>query len=424
MTTTTTAAAPLAGRDFRSWWAAVTVSAFGTAVSSIAIPLVAVLSLHASTFQVGLLDAAGTVAWLAIGLHAGVWVEHMRRRAVLIVCDLLRAGLLLSIPIAAFGGVLSLAQLVVVALGMGLVTVVYGVARQAYVPFLVGRERLVVANGRIESTQSAAAAAGQLLGGVLVTTLGAAAAVLIDVVSYVLSVVLMTPIRVREPAPERPDPQSGTRQRLLAGLHHVFGDPVIRLFVLTAAIVNFADAALMALLVPYLVHELHAGAAVIGVVMAITQGGAVVGAAVTDRVVRAAGPVRALFGAVLSIPLFMVLVPLPFSGPVAITATTIGLTAVAAVATVAGIIIRSHRQATVPSGLLARVSAAIRFLTWGVIPLGALAGGGLGSVIGNRPALWLVCGAFLTCGLPLVIAAMTGGQEFRAGLHALSDQAH
>lgn len=424
MTTTATAAGPLAARDFRCWWAAVTVSSFGTAVSSIAIPLVAVLSLHASTFQVGLLGAAGTVAWLAIGLHAGVWVEQMRRRAVLIVCDLLRAGLLLSIPVASFAGVLTLAQLVVVALGMGLVTVIYGVARQAYVPFLVGREQLVAANGRIESTGSAASAAGQLLGGIIVTTVGAAAAVLIDVASYISAVVLMTPIRAREPAPAQPDRDSGTWQRLMEGLRFVLEDPMIRLLALTAAIVNFADAALTALMVPYLVHELHAGAAVVGVVMAIAQGGAVLGAAVTDRLVRAAGPVRALFGTVLSLPLCILLVPLPFRGPVAIATVVVGLSAAAGVATVAGIIIRSYRQAVVPSGLLARVSGSIRFLTWGVMPLGALAGGALGSAVGDRPALWLVCGMFLTCGLPLVIASITGGSNFRAGLRSLSERAH
>ncbi|GAB0105188.1 MFS transporter [Nocardia sp. JMUB6875] len=419
--TTTTTAGSIAGSDFRRWWAGVTVSAFGTAVSSIAIPLAAVLTLHASTFEVGLIAAAGTVSWLLFGLHAGVWVENLRRRPVLIGCDLLRAGLLLSIPVAAFAGVLTLAQLVAVAFGMGLVTVVYGVARQAYVPFLVGREQLVAANGRIESTQSAASAAGQLLGGVIVTAIGAATAVLIDVFSYVVAVVSMTSVQARESAPVPPDPGSGTWQRLVEGLRYVLSDPLIRVLAATAAIINFTDAAFTALLAPYLVHELHGGAVVVGVVMAVAQAGAVGGAALSDRVVRTAGPVRALYATVVLLPVCALLLPLPLPGPFGFAAVAIGLTTTSGLAAVAGIIMRSYRQAAVPAGLLARVSGSIRFLTWGVMPLGALAGGALGSALGDRAALWIACGLFLTCGLPLVFAAATGGESFRDGLRALSE---
>ncbi|WP_297610442.1 MFS transporter [Nocardia sp.] len=418
MATTT---APL-GQDFRRMWVAGTTSSFGTAVSTLALPLVAVSTLHASTFQVGLLDAAGTVAWLAIGLQAGVWVEGLRRRPLLIGCDLIRAVLLLSIPLAAVGGVLSLAQLIVVALGMGMIAVVYGVARQTYLPFLVSREQLVAANGRSDSAQTAASAGGQLLGGVLVTAIGAATAVLIDVGSYLVSAWLMARIGVREPAPEQAGKRGVTWDRLTAGLRYVLRDPVIRPLTFTVAAVNAAGAALSALLVPYLVHDVGASATVIGLIMALSYVGGFLGATVSGRLVRVAGPVTTLFAVVIITPLFELLVPVT-TGPLATALVSLGLTVGCAGGSVLSIVTRSHRQASVPREFLARVSGSIRFITWGVLPIGALAGGALGTVLGNRPALWVVCGVALAGGLPLGLALAARGRGFLAELRGPSEEA-
>jgi predicted MFS family arabinose efflux permease len=407
---------PLAGRDFRSMWAGSTVSSFGTAVSSVALPLIAVSSLHASTFQVGILEAAATVAWLLIGLHAGLWVERLRRRPVMIFCDLIRAAMLVSIPAAAVAHVLTLTQLVAVAFGMGVVAVVYGVARQTYTPQLVGREHLVAANGRTDSAQAAATGAGQVVGGVLVALIGGALAILVDVGSYFASAWMMTRIGMREAKPERPAVHEPWFPRLTAGLSFIFRDPVVRPLILTTAAYNLTEGAFATLLVPFLVRDVRTDAEVVGLLMALAHTGSFVGASVTGPLVRKAGPVKTLFLATFAAPVFILLLPIPASVPIAVGLAAVALTVRYTGGPILSILSRSHRQASVPPELTARVAGSIRFVTWGVLPIGSLLGGVLGSAFGNQTAMWLVCAAVALSGLPLALAAAVGGRGFLAEL--------
>ncbi|MGH9073212.1 MAG: MFS transporter, partial [Acidimicrobiales bacterium] len=159
--------------DFRLLWLGQTVSVLGSQVTLVALPLAAVVVLHASTFQVGLLTAASTLAFLVIGLPAGAWVDRARRRPVMVADDLVRAAVLTSVPVAAAVGGLTMAQLYAVALVAGVCTVFFDVAYQSYLPALVGRERLVEGNARLETTQAMARVGGPTLGGFLVQLLSA-----------------------------------------------------------------------------------------------------------------------------------------------------------------------------------------------------------------------------------------------------------
>ena len=189
-------------RDFRLLWGGETVSQLGSQVSLLAIPLLAVRTLHATTFQMGLLTAASTAAFLVVGLPAGVWVDRIRRRRVMIGADLGRLLALGSVPVAYAAGLLTLAQLFVVTLVAGVLTVFFDVAYQSYLPSLVGREHLVEGNAKLTGSEQAATVAGPSIAGGLVQAIGSAAAVAVDAVSFLVSGAAVTAIRTPEPRPE------------------------------------------------------------------------------------------------------------------------------------------------------------------------------------------------------------------------------
>src|ERR1700728_776074 len=216
-------------RDFRLLWGGETVSELGSQVSLLAIPLLAVRTLHATTFEMGLLTAASTAAFLVVGLPAGVWVDRMRRRRVTIGADLGRMLALGSIPIAYAVGGLTLAQLFVVTLASGILTVFFDVAYQSYLPTLVGREHLVEGNAKLTGSAQVAAVAGPSVAGGLVQAVGSSAAVTLDSVSFVVSAVAVGAIRAPEPKPAVP---TGGHPKLVRGigegLRFVFGNALLR----------------------------------------------------------------------------------------------------------------------------------------------------------------------------------------------------
>ncbi len=191
------------GHDFVRLWAATTVSYFGTTLTTVALPLVALVTLHASTFEVGLISTAGLVSWLLLGLSAGVWVDHLARRPLMVVCDLVRAAALVSVPIAVAAGVVSVAQLVVVALVIGVGSVFFDIAGQTYLPLVVEADGLLTGNSRLQAGQSAAQTGGPAAGGALAQLIGAPLTLLVDVASYLFSALCLATIRTREePAAE------------------------------------------------------------------------------------------------------------------------------------------------------------------------------------------------------------------------------
>jgi MFS family permease len=375
-------------RDFNLLWGGETVSELGSQVSLLAIPLVAVRTLHATTFQMGLLTAASTAAFLIVGLPAGVWVDRTRRRWVMISTDLGRMLALGSIPIAYALHALTLAQLFVVTLVSGILTVFFDVAYQSYLPTLVGRDHLVEGNAKLTGSQEVAAVAGPSLAGGLVQAIGSTNAVAVDSISFLFSAGAVAAIRTPEPKPEVPE---GGHPRLWhdmrEGLQFVFRNTLLRAIALTTATSNLFSGIAAAVEVVFLVREVHATPGQIGLLFSLGGVGGVVGALCASRIANRVGGARAtIVGIAASVG--GLLVPLTMPGPRLIF-FGLGFMCMSFGAVVYNINQVSFRQRLCPDRLLGRMNATMRFVVWGVLPIGGLIGGVLGELIGLRATLWV-----------------------------------
>ncbi|MEU7765559.1 MFS transporter [Nocardia sp. NPDC049190] len=387
------------GGDFERLLAASAISAAGTAVTTVALPIVALVTLRANTFEVGVISAAGLGAWLLFGLSAGVWVERMRRRPLMIICDLARAVALASIPLASVLHLLTVAQVVIAALVVGICSVFFDIAGQSYVPSIVAPSQLLAGNGRMQVSHAAAGTAGPALGGALVQSLGASLSLLADVLSYVVSAVLLARVGKRE----APAVRSGPRRMLpqvKEGLGYVWRDPVFRPLMVVAAISNLFGAAFDTLVVPFLLRDVGVSAVAIGVLLAIGGVGGLLGAAVGPSLADKVGGARVLVVAAIAGPLLGLLVPTSRAG-VGLVAFVVGLLGREVGIAIVSLLARTIRQLTAPPELLARITATVRFVSWGVLPIGALIGGSLGQLMGPRVALSVVSGLMLLSALPI-----------------------
>ncbi|HEY7008138.1 MAG TPA: MFS transporter [Jatrophihabitantaceae bacterium] len=383
--------------DFRRLWIGETVSQFGTFISQLALPLVAILVLHASTFEVGLLATLEMLAFLIVGLPVGAWVDRMRFRWVLIVNDVIRALALGSIPLAQLLGVLTIGQLYVVALVTGISTVFFDVAYQSYLPQLVDREALVEGNSKLQASESVAQIAGPGIGGLLIQWLSAPYAVLIDALSFLWSASWVAAIRSRPPKPERkPDRHLG--REILEGLRFVFGNRFLRAIAACTGSANLFGQIAFPVYYILLARELHLSAGVIGLFTSIAAVGGLLGSLVASRVATrlGQGPTIWISALLCAPPMFVT----PF---VHRNWTLVLLAAAQLFLWVAMVVYNitqvSFRQGLCPPELLGRMNATMRFLVWGTIPIGAFLGGVLGSAIGVRQTLFIAavgsCLAFL-----------------------------
>ena len=375
-------------RDFRLLWGGETVSELGSQVSVLAIPLLAVRTLHATTFEVALLAAASTAAFLIVGLPAGVWVDRIRRRWVMMAADVGRMLALASVPVAYALGALTLGQLVAVTLLTGVLTVFFDVAYQSYLPSLVGREHLVEGNAKLTGSAEAATVAGPSVAGLMVQAIGASYAIALDAVSFLVSGAAVAAIRTREPKPEVPE---GGHRSLVhdmgEGLRFVFGNVLLRAIAATTSTANLFSGISTAVEVVFLVRTIHASPAVIGLMFTLGGLGGVLGAFAAGPIARRFGGARAtIIG--LGFGVGVVLVPLSQPGP-RVLLFGFGLMAGGFAAVVYNVNQVSFRQHLCPDRLLGRMNATMRFIVWGVIPIGALIGGVLGTALGLRTTLWI-----------------------------------
>lgn len=372
-------------RDFRLFWGADAVNQFGTAVYTFVLPVVAIEALDASAFQVGVLTAAGTAAFLVIGLPVGVYVDRVRKRPVLVAATVGRASLLATVPVAAWLDRLTYAHVLLAALGAGLLTVFFEVASQAYLPTLVTRDALTGANGRLVATQQVARLSGRPLSGPLVQVLGSATAVLAITVSFLASGLLLTAMRTpeRAVAPRK----RAVRADMAEGLRFVFGHPLLRPVAWCTMSFNLANAMWGAVNVLFLLRDLALPTAAAAVLLGVGSAGGAVAGLVAGRL-AALGQVRLVWLSLLVTQPAWVLVPM--AGP----GWRVALFAVGTLVTSAGVVVYnvaqvSLRQALCPDRLLGRMNASIRFLTWGAMPVGAVAGGALAEWVGVRGTLWV-----------------------------------
>ncbi len=382
--------------DFRSLWIAETISQFGSHLSIVALPLLAVFVLGASPAQMGYLTAAGTAPFLMVGLFVGVWVDRVRRRPLMIAADFLRGLLLLSVPITWGLGILRIEMLYVVALLSGSLTVVFDVAWQAFLPSVVVRRQLVDANGKMQLSASVAQVAGPGLGGGLVGLAGAPLTILFDALSYLVSGVFLFRIRA-EDAPNG-DHASDTNLwcEVLAGLRMTFHIAVLRALIYSRVIVTLAAGIFFAVYVLFMVDSLDLGPAAVGLVLAMGGVGSLAGAAIAEPIVRRFGEGWTVIGGQFAFGVFGITLPLAVFFPsVALPMVIVSEFAQWMSFVISNVGDVSIRQASVSTRFLGRVSSVFQFFGRGLTPIGALAGGLLGELVGVPATIVLASVGFL-----------------------------
>jgi MFS family permease len=374
--------------NFLKLWIGQTISQFGSQITFLALPLAAALTLHATPAQMGVLTAAGTAPFLLIGLFAGVWVDRLPRRPILLVTDVGRGLLLLAIPLAALAHRLNIYWLDVIAFLEGILTVFFEVAYQSFLPALVGREHLVEGNSKLETTRSAAQVVGPGLAGALVQLVTAPVAVLVDAVSFFVSAVFLVFLRVPADAPAARHARRSIWHEIGEGLRVVIGNPLLRAIAGCTGTSNFFGGVSFAVLVLYITRGLGFGPGVIGLVFAVGSVGLLVGALFARRVAGWLGVGPAIIASMALSCVTTFLVPLAHGPAAIIVLLLVTSQFVGGIGTtIYNITQVSLRQAITPDHLLGRMNATMRFIVWGVLPLGGLIGGMLGGLVGLRATL-------------------------------------
>jgi predicted MFS family arabinose efflux permease len=372
--------------EFRKLWIGQTISEFGSRITREGLPLTAVLVLHATPAQMGLLAGAGALGAVLVGLPAGVWVDRLRRRPLMIVADIGRALLLGSVPLAFLWGVLGMAQLYAVATLAGMLTVLFEVAYQSYLPVLVERQQVLEGNSKLLLSSAAAEIAGPGVTGFLVQWITAPIAILFDAVSFLCSAALLALMRkVPEPRCER-EPEAVWRE-MGEGLRTVAGDPLLRALGARAATAALFFGFLGGLYVLFAIRDLGLNPAMLGLTIAVGGVGAVGGAMIAEKTARAIGTGPTLIAAALVTGVAAFLVPMAH-GPLPVAVAFL-MTAQLGDASFAVYNINelSLRQTITPDHLLGRVNSVMNLLFRGIYPLGALIGGVLADAIGVRATL-------------------------------------
>jgi MFS family permease len=392
--------------DFLRLWAGDTVSQFGSQVTLLAVPTVAILVLRAGPFQVGVLSALEFLAFPTLGLVAGVYADRLRRRPIMIVCDLGRMLALGSIPVAFLVNALTIEQLYIVALVTGIFTVFFDVSYQSYLPALIDRPNLVEGNTKLEISRSVAQVSGPAMAGFLIQWIGGAKAVAVDALSFLVSAVALSAIKKPEPQP-RPSTASGASgfvPEMKEGIEVVFKNPILWRIAGCTATTNLGSNMIFgAVFLVFAYRELHLSAGTVGLIFAAGSVGGLIGAFLAAWVAKklGIGPTLALSIVVGSLALLATPVAL-------IAAPVLVLSLLGLIGGLTGPIYNisqvSLRQAITPDRVQGRMNATMRTIVWGTIPIGAFIGGILGTAIGLvqtilvggvvslLAALWIVLG--------------------------------
>lgn len=397
--------------DFVKLWIGQTISEIGSRITIVALPLVAVLILNARPFQMGMLAGIGGFASLIFGLAAGLCVDRLRRRPILIVTDLGRAAVLGSIPLAAVYGVLRMAQIYAVVAVAGILTVLFDVAYQSYLPALVERDQILEGNSKLAFSSSIAEVAGPGLTGILVQLLTAPIAILLDALSFLASA--LTVWLLRKPEPQVvPTLRLHVWEELTAGMRVIAQSPIRRALAGHSGTAGFFGGFFASLYVLYAISDLHLSPALLGAVIALGGVGNVLGAAIAPRLMRRAGIGAALIGSLLIMGAASLMIPLAHGSVVTATAFLM-LAQVGDVSwPVFNVCELSVRQAITPGEVLGRVNAAMQMLNRGLLPIGSLGAGILAEMIGLRPTLAVGAVGLLSSSLWLVLSPIRTMRDY------------
>ncbi|HEY1617121.1 MAG TPA: MFS transporter [Streptosporangiaceae bacterium] len=374
--------------DFVRLWTGQSVSLMGTQVTLFTLPLVAILTLHASVLQVGILNAMRLAPVVVVALIAGVWLDAHRRRPVLVTCALCCTVLIALVPIGGTAGFLSMGLLYAVAAVVGGLNVVFDVGSLSYVPGLVEPRHLPEANGKLQASNAVAGVSGPAIAGALVGLITAPVTLSVDAVSYLFSAAGLLSIRRHEPAPEPPEQQISVGRQIAEGFRAVYGSKLLRALLTQTAALNLSYGAFYTVFLVYAVRVLGLTPLKLGFVVGSGSVGALLGALLASRGRLALGMGRNMGVATIgaSGALLLVLIPhnASVSGLLVMMAGQVIYGAGVVNLSVNGITLR---QIVTPRRVLARMNATYRMLLFGAPPLGSVIGGVLGTALGLRLAL-------------------------------------
>ena len=400
-------------RDFLKLWTGQAISQMGSRITREGLPYTAAIVLGATPFQMGVLSGASAASILIFGLFAGAWADRLRRRPILIVTDIGRALLLGTVPLAAILHRLTMAHLYAVAAIAGVLTVLFDVSYQAYVPSLVERDQILAANSRLALSESVAEVTGPGLTGILAQWLTAPIAIAFDAASFLVSAVSLLLIRKPEPPPH-PSADTGMVHEIREGLRTSWENPYLRALAFRSVVAGFSGGLIGSMYVLFSIRVLHLTPAILGATISFGGFAAVAGSAFAERIAKRLGLGRAFIGAslytgvcVLFFPLahgsvttavvFMLIAQLGDAGwPV----YTIGET--------------SLRKSVTPDRLLGRVNSAMHLLFRGIVPVGAFAGGAMASAIGIRQTMLAGAAGFLLSSLCLILSPIRKLEDLAA----------
>jgi MFS family permease len=378
----------LHNRDFLKLWGGETVSLIGTQITEFTLPLVALLTLGATAFEVGLLNGARYAPVVLVSLFAGVWLDQVRRRPVLVNSNLSRAILIGLVPLAAVTGFLSMELLYVVAITVGALTVVFDVGILSYLPGLVDRRHLVDANSKLQTSFALAGIVGPGLAGLLVGLLDPPVVLAFQTGSLTIAAVLVMLIRKPEPRPAVSADRPSVAKSIAEGLHTVFGDRMLRALLTQSATFNLFQNAVLTVFVVYAVRELRLSPMQLGIVVGSFSVGALFGALVSNRLRLALGFGRALLVVTVMACLSqLLLLTATGSDPLSISLLVAALLVFGVNLAIYNVNTLTLRQSVTPNRLLARMNASYRLILFGAAPLGAVLGGTLAELVGLRSAL-------------------------------------
>lgn len=393
-------------RAFMLFWSGETVSLFGTQITLLALPLTAVLTLHATAAELGFIRFVEAFPFLLFTLIFGAWVDRRRRRPMLILANAARALLIGLVPVLALLNLLNFSLLAVIAFAFGVFTVLFDVTWLAYVPTIISSEELVEANGKVATSASAAEVVGPGLGGLLVQILTAPVALLADAISYAVSTITLIAIRAPEPAPRvRQGQRAGLLREIGVGLGIVWRNLNLRAIMVMSGLWNMLNGIADTVFVLYVVRELHFQPGALGLIFAVGAIGGLIGSTISTRLSQ-----RGKFGPILGIAFSFGTIPwllLPaVAGPqtLEVIAFTLAFFLVRVGLGLWGVLTISYRQAITPHHLLGRVGASMRFVSYGLGALGFLLAGALASLVGLRATLWLAASGFVAILLITLLA--------------------
>lgn len=399
--------------DYVRLWSAETISELGSQVTILALPFVAILTVRATAFDVAALTVVEYVPWLLFSLPVGVLADRLERRPIMIIADWGRAAVLASVPIAYAAGALTLGQLYGVGFVAGSLTVLFDVSYQSYLPSVVESEQLAEGNTKLTASASAAQVAGPGLAGVLVRLFSAPYAIAADVVSFVLSAVLLSAIRRGEQSPARhPAGWAVVREEIVAGLRFVAHHPIFRPSMLFLAVRNFFMSMVSAVVLVFAVRTLHLSAATIGLVLSLSNLSFLAGPMTIGPLTRRLGVGRTLIAVAFFGGAGLLLLPVAPAGATAIAFVAVAYFVYGFYAFVYQVVSVTLYQEITPAHLLGRMNASRRFVMWSLIPAGGLVGGALASTVGLRDAMWVA-----TVGVAVSIVPLMSSR-----LRAVSDR--